>query len=61
MSDERGYIRRVDGLHRAGRLVIEWDGAEDSTTDRTSDVSMPRAMPAFGGWGWRSCASAGPT
>jgi hypothetical protein len=28
MSDERGYIRRVDGLHRAGRLVIEWDGAE---------------------------------
>lgn len=28
MSDERGYIRRVDGLHRAGRLVVEWDGAE---------------------------------
>lgn len=28
MGDERGYIRRVDGLHRAGRLVIEWDGAE---------------------------------
>jgi hypothetical protein len=27
LSDERGYIRRVDGLHRLGRLVIEWDGA----------------------------------
>ena len=28
LSDERGYIRRVDGLHRAAGLVIEWDGAE---------------------------------
>lgn len=27
LSDERGYIRRVDGLHRSSGLVIEFDGA----------------------------------
>jgi very-short-patch-repair endonuclease len=26
MSDERGYIRRVDGLHDGARLVVELDG-----------------------------------
>lgn len=27
-SDERGYIRRVDGLHRASGLVVEFDGPQ---------------------------------
>lgn len=27
MSDEQGYIRRVDGLHQAARVVVEFDGA----------------------------------
>ncbi len=43
ISDEQGYVRRVDGLVRSARVVIEFDGrrfhgqpsavAHDSTTD----------------------------
>lgn len=46
ISDERGYIRRVDGLHRASRLVIEWDGAAfhdgrlASAQDRAGDERL---------------------
>jgi hypothetical protein len=42
LSDERGYIRRVDGLHRTARLVIEWDGAEHH------DRPQQRALDAEG-------------
>jgi hypothetical protein len=46
MSDEQGYIRRVDGLHRAARLVIEFDGAayhdppEQAALDRSGDARL---------------------
>lgn len=41
MSDRQGYIRRVDGLHRASGLVIEWDGAEFH--DRPQQAELDRA------------------
>lgn len=46
MSDEQGYIRRVDGLHRTARLVVEFDGAafhdppEQATLDRSGDARL---------------------
>ncbi len=48
MSDERGYIRRVDGLHRAARVVLEFDGAayhdppEQAALDEEGDVRLGR-------------------
>ena len=50
MSDERGYIRRVDGLHRTGRLVIEWDGAEfhDRPDQRRLDVEGDARLRRMG-------------
>lgn len=50
MSDEQGYIRRVDGLHRAGRLVIEWDGAEfhDRPDQRRLDAEGDARLRALG-------------
>lgn len=44
MSDERGYIRRVDGLHRAAGLVIEWDGAQFH--DSRSQLELDRVADA---------------
>jgi very-short-patch-repair endonuclease len=50
MSDERGYIRRVDGLHRRGRLVIELDGAEfhDTAHQRRLDAEGDARLRALG-------------
>ncbi|QYG92449.1 DUF559 domain-containing protein [Iamia sp. SCSIO 61187] len=47
MSDERGYIRRVDGLHRPARLVVELDGAQHGrepqrSLDRDGDRRLHR-------------------
>jgi hypothetical protein len=50
LSDERGYIRRVDGLHRSAGLVLEWDGAEfhDRAHQRRLDESGDRRLEALG-------------
>lgn len=50
LGDDRGYIRRVDGLHRAAGLVIEWDGAQFHDTDqqRELDVAGDRRLEAMG-------------
>lgn len=50
MSDERGYIRRVDGLHRRARLVLEWDGAafHDGAAQRALDEDGDRRLAALG-------------
>jgi len=50
MSDERGYIRRVDGLHRESGLVIEWDGAEfhDTREQRGLDADGDRRLGSLG-------------
>lgn len=50
MSDERGYIRRVDGLHRAAGLVIEWDGAEfhDRADQRRLDADGDARLHRLG-------------
>jgi hypothetical protein len=47
LSDEQGYIRRVDGLHRAGRLVLELDGPHHArepqrSLDREGDRRIRR-------------------
>jgi very-short-patch-repair endonuclease len=47
MTDERGYIRRVDGLHRPARLVVELDGAQHRrepqlSLDRDGDRRLHR-------------------
>lgn len=47
MSDERGYIRRVDGLHAPGRLVLEFDGPQhrrepQRSLDRDGDRRLAR-------------------
>lgn len=43
MSDEEGYIRRVDGLHDPGRLVLELDGPQHR---REPQLSLDRAGDA---------------
>ena len=50
LSDERGYIRRVDGLHRAAGLVIEWDGAEfhDRPDQRRLDAEGDERLRRLG-------------
>ncbi len=50
VSDEQGYIRRVDGFHRGGGLVIEWDGASfhDSPEQRALDDANDRRLRALG-------------
>lgn len=50
LGDEQGYIRRVDGLHRLGRLVIEWDGAQfhDSFEQRALDAANDRKLEGLG-------------
>ena len=46
LSDRRGYIRRVDGLHRPSGLVIEFDGAafhdppEQAALDEDGDARL---------------------
>lgn len=50
LSDHQGYIRRVDGLHRTGKVVIEWDGAEfhDAATQRALDIAGDERLRALG-------------
>lgn len=50
ISDEQGYIRRVDGLLRESNLVIEWDGAEfhDLDRQRALDAEQDRRLEAMG-------------
>lgn len=50
MADERGYIRRVDGLHRAARLVLEFDGApfHDPPEQAALDADGDRRLDALG-------------
>lgn len=48
LSDGRGYIRRVDGLHRTARVVVELDGPQHGrepqrSHDRDADARL-RAM-----------------
>ncbi len=51
ISDERGYIRRVDGLHRAGGLVLELDGKQhDAPAQRALDREGDRRLGRLG-WG----------
>lgn len=38
LSDERGYIRRVDGLLRSAALVIEFDGTDFHSTPSARDL-----------------------
>lgn len=50
LSDEQGYVRRVDGFHRDSGLVIEWDGAEfhDRTRQRELDAVQDHRLHAMG-------------
>lgn len=50
LSDERGYIRRVDGFHRSSGLVIEWDGAafHDLDRQRTLDAAQDERFRGMG-------------
>ncbi len=50
LSDHQGYIRRVDGLHRAAGLVIEWDGAafHDGYAQRQLDEMGDARLRAMG-------------
>jgi very-short-patch-repair endonuclease len=50
MSDEQGYIRRVDGLHAASKLVVEFDGAKfhDTPRQKTLDKVGDRRLRAMG-------------
>lgn len=50
LSDEQGYIRRVDGFHRASGVVIEWDGAEfhDRFRQRALDAAQDHRLHGMG-------------
>jgi hypothetical protein len=50
ISDERGYIRRVDGFHRRAGLVIEWDGAafHGAPQQRALDDEGDRRLRSIG-------------
>lgn len=49
ISDERGYIRRVDGLNRAASLVLELDGRQHRREPQLSlDRSGDRRLRALG-------------
>ncbi len=49
LSDDQGYIRRVDGLHRAGRLVLELDGRHhDAPSQRDLDRQGDDRLRAMG-------------
>lgn len=50
LSDGRGYIRRVDGLHRRASVVIEWDGAayHDTPEQRALDAAGDARLHACG-------------
>jgi very-short-patch-repair endonuclease len=50
VSDERGYIRRVDGMHRGSGLVIEWDRAafHDGDAQRALDEDGDRRLGLLG-------------
>jgi len=49
MSDERGYIRRVDGLVRHAGLVVELDSRfHDDPAQRALDIEGDRRLEAVG-------------
>lgn len=49
ISDERGYIRRVDGRHRQGMLVVELDGKyHDGEEQKALDAAGDRRLEALG-------------
>jgi very-short-patch-repair endonuclease len=49
MSDEQGYIRRVDGRNRAGRLILEVDSRfHDSPAQWELDRSGDQRLNALG-------------
>lgn len=49
LSDERGYIRRVDGLVPEARLVIEFDSVfHDDPAQRTLDLEGDRRLRDLG-------------
>jgi hypothetical protein len=58
MSDEQGYIRRVDGLVRSARVVIEFDGSRfhgqpsDVARDSAADARLLAAGFVVLRFGW---------
>lgn len=50
LTDESGYIRRVDGLHVPSGLVIEWDGVafHGLSRDRAADAAGDERLRALG-------------
>ncbi|MBA2336519.1 MAG: hypothetical protein H0V96_01965 [Acidimicrobiia bacterium] len=58
LSDERGYIRRVDALVRPARLAIEFDGTRfhgqpsDVTSDADGDARLVAAGLVVLRFGW---------
>lgn len=49
MTDEQGYLRRVDGLHRAGRVVVEFDGEQHRREpQRSLDLDGDRRLGRLG-------------
>jgi hypothetical protein len=58
IADEQGYIRRVDGLVRSARLVIEFDGERfhgqpsDVTRDTAGDARLVAAGFVVLRFGW---------
>jgi very-short-patch-repair endonuclease len=58
MSDEQGYIRRVDGLVRPARVVIEFDGSRfhgqpsDVARDSAADARLLAAGFVVLRFGW---------
>lgn len=66
VSDERGYIRRVDALHRASGLVVEWDGDAFHSTpqqrrlDREQDARLRALGLEVVRFGWTDVRSGDP-
>jgi len=65
LSDEQGYIRRVDGLHEAGRLVLELDGPHHArepqrSLDRDGDRRIRRLGYDVERLVWADVARNGP-
>ena len=49
ISDEEGYLRRVDGINRPARLVVEFDGAQHRREpQRSLDLHGDRRLGRLG-------------
>lgn len=64
VSDEEGYIRRVDGINRPAQMVVEFDGAQHGREpQRSLDLQADRRLGRLGlgvaRMGWDDVATHG--